>query len=413
MTRSTHDVVIVGGGIMGMSIAYQVAQRSSLRVVVLEKGAGLGDGSTGSSSAVTRQRYSRIENVRISRGGNAAFAAWGEFTGLAEPRGRYHPIGVVWITGDGRDAVEADAARLGPEGVDVEVLGPLDLRARFPALSACVEPFDLTGEQEHECRDGEAFLVENNAGFFDATGALEDLAEAAQREGVELRMRTEVVDVIVEADRVSGVRLADGSRLDGPVVINAAGPWCNRINAMAGLEISWDLVPTRVQILYRDLPSDVPRPIPVVGDLTSGVYFRPEAGDQQIILGSTKEEDEMEEADPDDYSRAAERAFLDEKVHALHHRIPALPHRGTLRGMAGLYTVNRQDVHPVVGPTSIEGFVVCNGFSGHGFKESPMVGSMVAQWLTGERTSFDTDVPIGFFSIDRIPIAGTGMNVLA
>jgi glycine/D-amino acid oxidase-like deaminating enzyme len=413
MANETHDLVIIGGGIMGMSTAFQVAQRSSQRVVVLEKGAGLGDGSTGSSSAVTRQRYSQAENIRISRGGNRAFGSWSDFTGLAEPRGSYHQIGVVWITGEGRTATEADAARLRAEGVDAVVLGPDDLRTRFPGLSTCAEPFDLTGDVEHECRDGEAFLVENDAGFADATGMLEDLAEAARREGVDIRMRTEVTGVLVDAGRAVGVTLADGTALSAGVVLNAAGPWCNRINAMAGLELSWSLVPTRVAVMYRDLPDDVPRPIPVVGDITSGVYFRPEASDQQIVLGSTREEDELEEADPDDYSRVADRAFLDEKVHALHHRIPDLPHRGTLRGMAGLYTVNRQDVHPIVGPTAIDGFVVCNGFSGHGFKESPMVGSMLAQWLTGQRTEWDTDVPLGFFSVDRDPIAGTGMNVLA
>jgi glycine/D-amino acid oxidase-like deaminating enzyme len=413
MANETHDLVIIGGGIMGMSTAFQVAQRSSQRVVVLDKGAGLGDGSTGSSSAVTRQRYSQAENIRISRGGNAAFAAWSAFTGLAEPRGSYHPIGVVWITGEDRTATEADAGRLRAEGVDAVVLSSDELRARFPAMSTCDQPFDLSGDVEHECRDGEAFLVENDAGFADATGMLEDLAEAARREGVDIRMRSEVTDVLILGGRAVGVKLGDGTELSAGVVLNAAGPWCNRINAMAGLELTWDLVPTRVAVLYRDLPADVPRPIPVVGDITSGVYFRPEAGDQQILLGSTREEDELEEADPDDYSRAAERAFLDEKIHALHHRIPGLPHRGTVGGMAGLYTVNRQDVHPIVGPTAIDGFVVCNGFSGHGFKESPMVGSMLAQWLTGERTAWDTDVPLSFFSVDRDPIAGTGMNVLA
>ncbi len=78
-----------------------------------------------------------------------------------------------------------------------------------------------------------------------------------------------------------------------------------------------------------------------------------------------------------------------------------------------MYTINRQDVHPIIGPTPIDGFVIVNGFSGHGFKESPMVGSMLAQWLTGERASFDTDVPMAFYSIDREPIVTADKNVLA
>ena len=410
---TTRDLVIVGGGIIGMAVAYQVARRSSMSVTVVERGSGLGEGSTGSSSAVTRQRYTHPEMVRIARGGNEVFRDWAAFTGLASPRGRNHPIGVVWITGERMPDVEADVARLRAEGVDAECLTADGLVSRFPGLSACVEPFDPATDVDHECRAGEAFLVENDAGFFDATGALEDLAEAARREGVDIMLRTTVVDVTGDERRVTGVELDGGRRIDAGMVLNAAGPWCNQVNRMAGLDLSWDLVPTRVEVLYRDLPLNVPRPVPVVGDLTSGVYFRPEASDEQLILGSTREEDEQEEADPDDYVRQARRAFLDEKVHALHHRLVDLPHRGTLGGMAGLYTVNRQDVHPIVGPTPIEGYAVCNGFSGHGFKESPMVSAMVARWITGESASFDVDVPIEFFSIDRDPIAGTGMNVLA
>jgi len=81
--------------------------------------------------------------------------------------------------------------------------------------------------------------------------------------------------------------------------------------------------------------------------------------------------------------------------------------------MAGLYTVNRQDVLPVVGPTAIEGYAVVNGFSGHGFKESQMIGSMMAQWITGERATFDTDVPMSFFSVDRDPVEIEDHTVLA
>ena len=182
---------------------------------------------------------------------------------------------------------------------------------------------------------------------------------------------------------------------------------------MAGLELEWNLVPTRVQVLYRDLPEEVPRPIPVVGDGSTGIYFRPESADQQLLMGSLLEEDEQEEVDPESYSRVADRSFVDVKIHALHDRIPSLPYRGTVSGMAGLYTINRQDVHPVIGPTSIEGFGVANGFSGHGFKESQMVGGMVAKWLTGETADWDTSVPMEFFSIERDPIEVDEKTVLA
>ena len=413
MSRDTADIAIVGGGIMGVSIAYQVARRSDSRVVVLEKGTGLGEGSTGGSAAITRQRYSQAEQIRLSRDSNAVFRNWAAYTGLEPPRAEYRMSGVLWILGDTSAELELDRDRMRAEGVDAVVIGPEELRERFPALSACQEPFDLTGATEHEHRDGEAFLLEQDSGYFDATAALEDVAEAARREGADIRMRSEVTDLMMAGGRVSGVALGDGSRLGAGVVINAAGPWCNRVNAMAGLDLEWDLVPTRVQVVYRDLPPEVPRPIPVVGDGTSGIYFRPESAGQQILMGSLLEEDEQEEVDPDSFKESADRDYVDLKIHALHHRIPSLPHRGTVNGMAGLYTINRQDVHPVIGPTPIDGFCVVNGFSGHGFKESPMVGSMMAQWLTGEKAEWDTDVPMSFFSLDRDPIEVAEKTVLA
>ncbi len=413
MSPERADLVVVGGGIMGMSVAYQVARRSSLRVVVLEKGVGLGEGSTGASSAIIRQRYTHPEMVRLTRHANVVFHHWAEYVGLARPRARLRETGVLWIFDEDPVAVAADRDRLVAEGVDAVVLAAGEVREAFPALTACVSPFDLGGERPHDCRDGVAFLLERDGGYFDPTGALEDLAEAARRVGVDVRLRAEVVAVHVVADRVTGVSLADGTRLDAGVVVNAAGPWCNRINAMAGLELPWRLVPTRIQVLHRELPSAVPRPLPVAADGSTGIYFRPEAADQQILMGSVLEEDEREAVDPDGYVRVADRAFLDRKIHALHHRIPALPHRGRVQGMAGLYTVNRDDVHPVLGPSPIDGFVLCNGFSGHGFKESPMVGALLARWLTGESAEYDTDVPLEFFAVDRTPLTTESGGVLA
>lgn len=413
MSVETVDIAIVGGGIMGMSIAFQIARRSDLKVAVYEKGIGLGEGSTGGSSSITRQRYSNVENVRVARDGNRIWRNWAEYVEADAPNGRFHDIGVLWMMDTDPGAVEADQKRMAAEGIDVVDIGVPDLEELFPALSTCMVPFDLTGEIEHECAPGDRFLLERDTGFFDASGALLDVAIAAAKRGVDVRLDSKVVDVVVTGGRAKGVVLADGTTVDAGLVINAAGPWCNQINAMAGLEVPWNLVPTRIQVLYRTLPPDVERPIPVTADSAGGIYFRPEAGDGQIIVGSVLEEDEMEEADPDNYIKTAARSFIDTKIHALHHRIPSLPYKGIPGGMASLYTVTRQDVLPVVGPTSIEGFAMVNGFSGHGFKESQIIGSMMAQWVTGERADFDTDVPMKFFAVDREPIEMADHNVLA
>ncbi len=407
----TADIVVIGAGIIGSSIAYQLARRTTDRIVVLDKGAGPSEGSTGASSAVIRTFYTQPNVVRLALGGQQAYRNWPDFTGLSEPANRFEPAGVLWMLDFTRADAEQAARRLESQGVRVSILGPDDVRRRFPGLSTCGAPFDLTGAVPHECTDFEAALFEEEGGFANPTGANQDLIAAARREGAEVRFRSPVTGVRTTGGRVTGVDLADGTGIDAPLVINAAGPWCNRLNTMAGADVPWELAPTRVQVAYRTTDGQVPAPIPVTVD--HGIYFRPEARGQQILFGSVLAEDEVERADPDDYRTNADAAFKDVKVHALYHRVPSLPHTGTVTGIAGLYTVNHQDVHPVLGPTNLEGWHVANGFSGHGFKLAPMVGSMIAQEITGEQASYDTDVPISFLAVDRDPLAVDYKSVLA
>jgi glycine/D-amino acid oxidase-like deaminating enzyme len=212
---------------------------------------------------------------------------------------------------------------------------------------------------------------------------------------------------------VIGVRLADGTRITSGLVINASGPWCNQLNAMAGADLRWTLTPTRVQTVYRSWPSHLGR-LPVGADASTGIYFRPDSGGQRLLIGSVLAEDEEEIVDdPDEFKRVPDAGFTEMKLAAFHHRVPGLEARGAVSGVAGLYMINREDVHPVVGPTGVDGLWVANGFSGHGFKLAPSVGSMVAQAVTGTSIEFDTDVPISFFSVDREPIDLAVKHVLA
>jgi glycine/D-amino acid oxidase-like deaminating enzyme len=320
---------------------------------------------------------------------------------------------MLWMMGYNASEAAAAQDRLLEQGARAEVLDADDVRARFPALSTCAEPFDLTGRIPHECRELVATLFEPDAGFADPTGANQDLIEAARREGAEVLFRSEVQAVRTRSEKVSGVDLTNGRTIQAPLIVNAAGPWCNRLNQMAGVRLGWTINPTRVQVAYRLRPAEVPGPIPIVADAATGIYFRPEASGQQILFGSVLPEDESEEVDPDDFKSGADAIFLDTKIHALHHRLPDLPYRGAVTGIAGLYAINEEDVHPVLGPSQLEGWWVANGFSGHGFKLAPMVGSMIAQAITGTTRPFDTDLPLSFFGIDRTPLAVREKNVLA
>jgi glycine/D-amino acid oxidase-like deaminating enzyme len=410
--RAGADVVVVGAGIIGSSIAYQLT-RHRIGVIAVDKGEGPAEGSTGASTSICRCRYTNPEVVRLAFYGQKALGNWSQFTGLAETRSRLHRVGVIWIMGEIREKVERDAAQLLSQGVDAEALGPDDVTRLFPAVSNCAEPLDMAGDVEHVCRPGEAFLYEPGGGYADPVGANQDLIEATRVRGGDVRFKSRVVDVLREGERVTGVKLADGTSISAGLVINAAGPWCNVLNGMAGADIRWTLTPTRIQTVYRPWPQSLGQ-LPIGLDTTTGIYFRPESAGQQIMVGSVTAEDEQEIiADPDNFKKVPDADFTQLKLATFHHRIPSLEPRGQVTGIAGLYTINREDVHPIVGPSGVDGFWVANGFSGHGFKLAPAIGSMVAQAISGERTDFDTDVPIDFFSVDREPIDVSVKSVLA
>jgi glycine/D-amino acid oxidase-like deaminating enzyme len=406
------EVVVVGAGIVGASIAYQLARRGT-SVIAVDKGRGPAEGSTGASSSICRCRYTYPEVVRLAFHGQTAYGNWAEFTGLAEARSGLHRVGVLWMMGEGSEKVQSDADKLLSQGVEAENLDPDQVTELFPALSTCAEPFDLSGEVEHHCRPGEAFLFETRGGYADPVSANQDLIEATRIRGGEVRFDSKVTGVMKESGRVTGVALADGEVISAGLTINAAGPWCNQLNVFAGVELSWTLTPTRVQTVYRTWPEDL-GPLPVGADSSTGIYFRPESGGSQVLVGSVLPEDEEEVvADPDEYKRSPDADFTEMKLAAFHHRVPGLEARGMPTGIAGLYTINREDVHPVVGPTGLDGFWVANGFSGHGFKLAPAIGSMIAQEVSGKSGEFDTDVPMSFFAVDREPIEIAVKHVLA
>ncbi len=406
--RDTADIVIVGAGIIGLSIAHQISRRDDSRIVVLEKALNVAEGSTGASCAILRQRYTHPEAVTVSRDGLRAHRNWAAYTGVNEPRALFHHTGVLWMLGEEREQLAEVHSMMSGLGIDVSLIDGDAVRERYPALSTCSVPFDLTGEVEHECAEHDVFLHEAESGFFDPVSAAQDLLEAIRARGVDVRFAAEVTAVRTTGGAIAGVDLADGTAIDAPIVVNAAGPWASRLAATAGFDYSpWTIRPIRAQVIYREWPRDeVPGPLPVVADGAGGIYFRPEVGGQQILVGSIREEDEQEiVTDPDVFNGNIDAAFRDVKIHALHHRIPSLPYRGLITGLAGMYTMNVEDVHPVVGPTDLEGFIVANGFSGHGFKEAPAIGSMVARHLTGAPADeWDTEAPMEFFSIDRKPI---------
>ena len=414
IVNETADIVIAGAGVIGLSIALQLARRTRARVLVLDRAATLGEGSTGASSAVCRHKYSRGEMVVLARDGIDAYRNWQAFVELADPLARFHNVGVLWLGEDSAGWQDSDQQRLSLLGVRTEVIDDEGVRSRFPAINPCTSAPDPSSDVEPRCGGTGLHLLEVDGGYIDPVDVLNDLLRGARNRGVEVRFRTEVDGLEMQGGRVAGVRLADGTSIACPTVISACGPWCTRLFARIGLEHPWQLEPVRIQVVHVDRPPEVTGPLPVVCDVAGGIYFRPQSGGQQIVLGSVREEDERDVVpDPDAYANWADDDFVRAKIYFLEHRVRGLGGIARPHGYTGLYTTNRTDFHPIVGPTPIEGFIVANGFSGHGFKLAPAIGSLVARMLVGRLESFDTTVDAGFLAFDRQPIRLASLGVLA
>jgi sarcosine oxidase subunit beta len=382
----TTEAIIVGGGVTGASIAYHLTRRGVRDVTVVDKGA-VASGATGRSSACVRQHYSTAETCRMIRYSLDFFQHFAERTD-GESCGFRHTGYLLGVDDRMRAPMEASVALQRSVGIDTRLVSPVDMREIEPRLRAddlvlgCYEP-----------ASGYCNPVETAQGF----------ARAARAAGARILEDTAVVGLLVEGDRVRGVRTGAGDIL-APVVVNAAGLWSARVSAMAGVALPISVCRHKINIVTW--PEADRRPHPMVYDFVTNIYTRPELS-EHILVGGLDAEESHDVADPDAYQ---EGVSLDESVEALarvSHRFPVLADGRIARGYAGCFDVT-PDWHPILDRVGPEGYHVAAGFSGHGFKLSPAVGHMVAT-LIAEGTGGHPDLPT--FRLSRFaegkPIRGT------
>lgn len=412
----SYDAIVVGGGIIGSSCAFQLLKHGLKNVLVLEKGNTFGLGSTGFSSAVLRTRYSFDNTVKLAKEGLDAFLNWQDFLGMNEVKGHVVQSGILWIMNESKQKIEAEVTRFKKLNIACSILDQKQLNEKYPSFSSCQKFVDLSGEFLHECNGDNSgyFFYEEEGGFADPVSANEDLLNAAIRLGCNIRFQSRVIKINLNGGKVSSVTTSQGETIYSPILINATGAWCNQLNDLAGISTPWTLIPTRIQIVLRDKPHLFRGGLPVFADSAGGIYGRSEANGQQILIGSILPEDESEKVeDPDAYNTLLDPDFRDLKLLALQHRIPLCNTRSNERGYAALYTINREDMHPIVGESDLCGFYFVNGCSGHGFKLSPSLGSLIAQLITKQKSTLDSKVDPSFLSPKREPLQLSVKNVLA
>jgi sarcosine oxidase subunit beta len=358
---TTADVVIVGGGVIGASIAYHLSLRGVGRVIVLERDR-LGSGSTGKNAGGIRLQFSTEVNVRLSQRALPRLEAFKDEMGV-DPQ--FHQVGYLFLITAERDVApfERSLALWHRLGVPVERLTAPEAQARFPELRV-----DDVRFATFCARDG----------YADPHSILQGYVARARERGVEFREGAEVTGIELQKGRVAAVRAA-GDRIVCGTVIDAAGAWGRRIGAMAGLDLP--VSPLRRHIFVTAPVPGLDHEFPLTIEFASGLYFHRESGG--VLLGM---------ADPNDgpsFDDSVNWDFLPTVVEHALARLPVLEHATVKTGWAGFYE-DTPDRHPIVGPVDeVPGFISATGFSGHGLMHAPAAGEVIAQVVCGEPPSVD------------------------
>jgi len=355
-------VVIIGGGVTGLSVAYHLARAGERDVVVLER-EQIASGATGQSAGGIRLQFSDAVNIQLAQRSVPVFERFPEEFG-AECDFRQYGYLILAATEDEEALFRQNVQLQRSLGVPVEILSPEEAGRMVPGLRT--DDLRLA-----------TFCPKD--GYADPYSVAMAFAAAARRLGVRILEGHAVTGIEVRDGRVVGVQTAQGP-FAVDVVVNAAGAWAAEIGRMAGLSLP--IEPYRRQVFVTEPFTELPERLPMVIDFYPHFYFRREG--PGILFGMT------DLAEPPSFNTNMDWTFLEKVVEQALHRVPPLARASVRRGWAGLYDTT-PDSNPILGRVpGLEGFVVAAGFSGHGFMLSPAVGECLAELIvTGESKAVD------------------------
>ena len=386
----TADVLVVGAGVIGSSVAYELA-RDGLSVVVVDKAGAPGQGSTSASSAIIRFNYSTWDTVATSWESKHCWEKWTDHLGGDDPTGMaaFRRTGMVFL-----DVEVAPKARwfdlFDRAGIPYESWDPAELQRRLPQVDAGQYWPPKRIDDPAFWQDATAqlgALWTPDAGYVDDPSlAAVNLATAARRRGAQFVFGRQVVEVL-GADRTEGLRLDDGAIVSGPVVVNCAGPWSAGLNRLAGIGRDWSVSvrPMRQEVHHVPAPATFCSG-PVIADLDLGTYIRSTPGGAALIGGTEPECDPLQWLEtPEEANLNPTQTGFEAQVTRAARRFPDLGVPGKTAGIAGVYDVT-EDWTPVYDRTEREGFFVAIGTSGNQFKNAPLAGKFLSRLLQGETT---------------------------
>lgn len=408
-------ILIVGGGIMGTSIAIEAARRSDpLRApVVLVERKDIGAGTSGRSGAILRQHYGDRATAVMARDSLRAFAAFEGRTGRSIG---FHRTGVLTIAGPDQPEwvrrVEENVTRLRELGIQTEMVDAARMRSLIPGIAV---------------RDGSVGAWEPEGGFVHPGKTLEAFASLARSYGATTRRGVTVERLRVEGGRVRGADTSEGP-IEAEQVVLVAGPWSGRLLAQVGVELPLRVVrpenlffplssipaeegedeadggDTNLEFDIEDDPTQLdpdtmPAGLhPTLIDLENSLYCRCEPSSRSLRVGRTDYDVDLVLEDPDALDEVVSDEMRSWARRALTARLPEYEDRTEVDEVAGWYTLTPDAQAIIDRVASVEGLYVATGFSGHGFKLGPSVGEGMAQMLFDEPlTAFEPE----FFAMDR------------
>lgn len=373
MVPKSSDVVIIGGGVMGASVAYHLARRGGVSLTLLEREAQFGQGSTGLCAGGIRHQFSTEVNIRLSIESIAMLERFpeeiGQDVGLKF-------IGYLFVLDNEQDfeQFKANVVLQNSLGINSKLLSVDDIKRRVPLLNLD----GVVGGTFYE-RDGLADPHSVVQGYINKA---RELGRAAGAAPLHLLTESPVTGIRLAGGRVEAVVTPAGEIATRTVVITA-GPWSGQVGRMVGLDIP--IQPVRRQIAVTTPLPDLPDDFPFVLFFGQSLYFHPESG-QSILTGMSNKDE------PPGFNLQVDPHWTETHLMAAMDRLPLLERADLLSEWAGLYEVT-PDEQAILGRLpGVEGVIMAAGFSGHGFMHGPIVGLLMAEEvLDGRAHSVDID----------------------
>jgi glycine/D-amino acid oxidase-like deaminating enzyme len=389
------DAIVIGGGVIGTSITCHLA-RLGARVLLLER-AEVGGGTTAQSSCIVRTHYSVPENVALARAALDVFADFAHYLDDEDADCGLNRCGLMLIApqNERAAALRATLAVQRSAGVRAEEIAASEALRIHPLLDLDDDP---------------VIGWEPGAGYADAYMTLSAYVRAARRRGAIVREGITVTGLVGDGVRVTGVETAHGTIAAG-VVVSAQNMWSRELAQWIGVDVPLTLSRHAVVSLEGETPYTPNLPVVIDWVPEGGIYFRSYSG-RQLMIGDTTDGEPLSAPDTRQGDVSLDHvAHLGEMVG---RRVPAFADAGVAHSWTGVYDVT-PDWNPVLGAVpGIDGLHVAFGFSGHGFKLSPIVGRLVAQSALG----LPTDLPLAPYSIERFAtgrllVGGYGPSVVS